>query len=130
VLPPPVVQVRVSTSDAMSLTGLGTWWRFRAPAGSLLAGRGRGQSVRRPCRFTVHAAPWLPDGRLRLAFGEAVEAGEALGLGEALTVGWGLGVAAAVAAVPSASSAAEPIAMVMAIARCVILDGLKRFIGG
>ena len=124
-MPPPEDQVRVSTSEAMSLTGLVSCCRFRAPAGSLSAGRGRGQLARRPCRFTVQAVPWLPPGLLEFGVpvtdGLGLDAELALGEGLALTLGCGLGAATAAgaAAVPSASNAAEPIATAMATARLV-----------
>src|SRR4029453_4259058 len=56
VFPPPVVQVRVSTSGAGSVTGCVTSAWFLAPAGSLDAGTGPGQWTGCPFSPFVHAA--------------------------------------------------------------------------
>jgi len=86
-LPPPVVQVRVSTNCARLLAGLVIVPVFLAPAGSLAAETAFGQATSCPLLPTLHvAAADLPRPVL-----EAVE-GDALGL--ALGLGLGVGGAA------------------------------------
>jgi len=109
VLPPPLVQVRVSTSAARLLTGWLSVEVFFAPAGSLLRGTGRGQLMRWPLAVVVQAVPWLLPGLL--AFMAVPEAGLALppltgALGPGLGLVDGLGVVLAVAAGATASTSA------------------------
>src|SRR2546423_1319972 len=56
VLPPPVVHVLVSTSEAGSVIGCVIRAWFLAPAGSLDAGTGPGQLIRCPFGPLVHTA--------------------------------------------------------------------------
>jgi hypothetical protein len=79
---------------------------FFAPAGSLLAGTGRGQLMRWPLAALPQAAPWLVPAWLPLR----AALGPGLGVGLALGAGWELALAAAAgmaAAVPSPSTAAD-----------------------
>ena len=91
VLPPPVVQVRVSTRLARSETGCVTVALFRAPDGSLLVATGFWQSVRCPVLVTVQVSPFFALAPL-LGDTAADGAADALGLGVADALG--LGVAA------------------------------------
>lgn len=104
-MPPPVVQVRVSTSVAGSCTGWLILAVFFTPAGSLLLGTGRGQLMRWPLAVLLQAMPWLVPAWLPLR----AALGLGLGAGLALGADWGLALAAAAgtaAAVPSPSTAA------------------------
>jgi hypothetical protein len=106
VLPPPLVQVRVSTSAATSCTGWLSLVVFFIPAGSLLAGTGRGQLIRWPLAVLLQAVPWLAPGWLPLR----AALGLGLGAGLVLGAGWRLALAAAAglaAAVPSPSTAID-----------------------
>jgi hypothetical protein len=108
VLPPPVVQVRVSTRDARAETACPTMLVFLAPAGSLLLARGRWQSVRRPLLVTEQVPPFLPplrDAADAETEGTADARTVAEGLGDALALGVGVVLALATplsASVPAA----------------------------
>src|ERR1700735_5160721 len=111
VFPPPLVQVRVSTSAAGSLTGWLTTAEFRAPAGSFALASGFAQSVTRPSSASSQAVRWCA-GRVAAdgADGGRAEMG-LLGPGRGLALGVGRGLVLAMAAVlpsdrPTASIAA------------------------
>jgi hypothetical protein len=85
VLPPAVVQVRVSTRDAKFRTGWLTMLEFLAAAGSLFLARGCWQSVRCPVSVSEQVPPGSPlTTGLMLLFEPPMGA---LGFGDALALG-------------------------------------------
>src|ERR1700735_5224576 len=108
VFPPPLVQVRVSTSAAGSPTGWLTTAEFRAPAGSFALASGFAQSVTWPSSASSQAVRWCAG---RVAAGGARAEVGLLGPGRGLALGVGRGLVLAMAAVlpsdrPTASIAA------------------------
>jgi hypothetical protein len=96
---------------------------FFAPAGSLLAGTGRGQLMRWPLAALLQTAPWLVPAWLpfRAALGPGLGAGLVLGAGGGLALTAAAGLAAAV---PSPSTAAKA----SATGQRATPDGCIRFI--